>query len=200
MAESKMVSIKTLKPNEKNPRKISDAAFEKLCASIKRDPIFMELRPMIVDEKSVIIGGNQRFQAIKKLGKKEIPETWVKRVHGLTAEQRKRFIVIDNSPEGAAGYWDFDILQEEWQLPELQEMGFVFPEKIDVNKEWKGMPDFDQERQNEYKMITVRFLNKKDYHKFATLIGRKLTDETKTIWFPKQDFDENNREKEYVES
>jgi ParB family chromosome partitioning protein len=42
----------------------------------------------------------------------------------LTAEQRKRFVVVDNAPEGMAGEWDFEILEGDWDLPELGELGF----------------------------------------------------------------------------
>ena len=120
----KTIKLNTLKPNDRNPRKISDDALAKLCESIQRDPQFMELRPIIVDEDNVILGGNQRYAACLKLGKKEVPASWVKTASGLTPEQRKRFVVVDNAPEGMAGEWDIDILAADWELPELGELGF----------------------------------------------------------------------------
>lgn len=119
-----MVKLNTLKPNDRNPRKISDAALAKLCESIQRDPQFMDLRPIVVDEVNVILGGNQRYAACLKLGKTEVPASWVKRAVGLTPEQRKRFVVVDNAPEGMAGEWDIDLLKMDWELPELGDLGF----------------------------------------------------------------------------
>jgi hypothetical protein len=46
------VSLKPFKTNERNPRLITDVAFEKLCNSIERDPSFMELRPIVRDESN----------------------------------------------------------------------------------------------------------------------------------------------------
>ena len=120
----KTIKLNTLKPNDRNPRKISADALAKLCESIERDHQFMELRPIVVDEGNVILGGNQRYAACLKLGKKEVPASWVKCAVGLTAEQRKRFILVDNAPEGMAGDWDLELLKIDWALPELTDLGF----------------------------------------------------------------------------
>jgi hypothetical protein len=118
------MKLSALKPNTRNPRKISPEALGRLCASIERDPQFMELRPIIIDDDSIIIGGNQRYTACKKLGMKTIPESWVRKASGLTPEQRKRFIVVDNAPDGMAGEWDMDMLAEDWVVDELLDVGF----------------------------------------------------------------------------
>jgi hypothetical protein len=49
-----------------------------------------------VDENNIIIAGNQRYIALKKLGYKEVPDAWIKWCVGLTEEERKELIVIDN--------------------------------------------------------------------------------------------------------
>lgn len=118
--------IDSIHPYEKNPRRIDDAAMEKLCASITRDPEFMRLRPIVVDAQGAILGGNQRWKACKKIGMKELPDGWVVRADDLTDEQRKRFVLIDNME---AGEWDFGVLQENWDAGELQSMGFDFPDE-----------------------------------------------------------------------
>lgn len=61
------------------------------------------------------------------------------------------------------------------------------------------MPEFDQRAFKGYKMIVVRFLKKKDFDKFRELIGQKMTEKTKAIWFPPHDFDQNGRDIEYDE-
>jgi hypothetical protein len=121
---AKTVKLATLKPNPRNPRTITGEAFQRLCDSIKRDPQFMALRPIITDESGVILGGNQRYRACKHLGMETVPAEWVRVATGLTPEQRKRFVVLDNAPEGISGSFDWDMLAADWDLPELKEMGF----------------------------------------------------------------------------
>jgi hypothetical protein len=119
-----MIQLAKLKPNKRNPRKIADAAMVKLCESIERDPEFMVLRPIVVDEKMNILGGNQRYAACQNLGMKTVPGSWVKIASGLTPGQRKRFVLVDNAPEGMAGDWDLELLTADWEMPELGELGF----------------------------------------------------------------------------
>jgi hypothetical protein len=51
-------------------------------------------------------------------------------------------------------------------------------------KNWKGMPEFEQQDDLPYKKLYVTFRNEEDYQEFAKLIGQKLTPKTKTIWIP----------------
>lgn len=118
------MKLADIKPNTKNPRRISASALEKLKESIQRDPEFMALRPIVVDTDGMILGGNQRYRAIKELGMKDVPKGWIVKAENLTPEQRKRFILVDNAPEGMAGDWDWDVLQQDWEVPELEELGF----------------------------------------------------------------------------
>lgn len=83
----KRVKLSTLTLNDRNPRTIKTEAFNRLCESIKRDPEFMVLRPIVVDEKNVILGGNQRHRACVVLGMKDVPVQWVKVATGLTYDR-----------------------------------------------------------------------------------------------------------------
>ena len=118
------IKLSDIKPNPNNPRKISGEQLSKLRESLERDPEFMQLRPIVVDESGLILGGNQRYAGLKSLGYKEVPESWVVKADSLTEEQQKRFILVDNAPEGMAGEWDVDLLKAEWDLPELEDLGF----------------------------------------------------------------------------
>lgn len=74
-----VLPLPALHPNEgqveglpKNPRFIRDPKFKKLVKSIQDDPEMLELRELIVydtsDERGfVIIGGNMRYEALRKL-------------------------------------------------------------------------------------------------------------------------------------
>lgn len=58
------------------------------------------------------------------------------------------------------------------------------PEGDSPTSEWKGMPEFVQEKQEPYAKITVRFDNEEALQEFAKLIGQKLTNKTQSIWHP----------------
>jgi hypothetical protein len=49
---------------------------------------------------------------------------------------------------------------------------------------WKGMPEFKQENQAPYKTIYVHFEKPEDVEAFARLVGQRVMDSTKFIWYP----------------
>lgn len=110
--------------NPKNPRLIKDDRFKKLCQSIKEFPKMMALRPIIVDSEGLILGGNMRFKALKELGYKEVPDEWVKSDSELTEAEKQRFIIADNV---GFGEYDWEMLQNEWDIEELVEWGLDIP-------------------------------------------------------------------------
>ena len=121
------MKLHQIKPNPDNPRKIATEAMERLKESIRRDPEFMRLRPIVVDESGTILGGNQRHAAITALGMTEIPDDWVRRADDLTDEQRRRFVIVDNGPEGMSGEWDLELLAADWGDVGLEELGLEVP-------------------------------------------------------------------------
>lgn len=131
------MKITEIKPNDRNPRYIKDAKFEKLCNSITEFPQMMALRPIVVDNDGVILGGNMRFRALKKLGWTDIPDEWVKRAEDLTEEQKRRFIVEDNV---GFGEWDFDLLANEWNDVPLYDWGVDIPTGVVMDSD-----DFGEE-------------------------------------------------------
>jgi hypothetical protein len=128
------LSVQKIIPNSNNPRIIKDNKFIKLVASIREFPEMLELRPLIIDEDNMILGGNMRYKACLELGLKEIP---VKVAKGLTEEQKKQFVIKDNI---SFGDWEWDILANEWDSVELGAWG------MDV---WKNADDsfFDTDEQ-----------------------------------------------------
>tara|TARA_R110000803_G_scaffold25845_3_gene61716 strand:+ start:2714 stop:3292 length:579 start_codon:yes stop_codon:yes gene_type:complete len=111
------VKINVLKSNESNPRLIKEAKFKKLVKSIKEFPEMLELRPIVVDEQMVILGGNMRYKACQEVGLKEV---YIKVAKGLSDEQKKEFIVKDNV---GFGEWDWNLLGNEWNNIKLGEWG-----------------------------------------------------------------------------
>lgn len=59
----------------------------------------------------------------------------------------------------------------------------LFDMKSDENI-WEGMPEFIQEKQEPFNSIIIRFRNKEDMESFSKIVGQKLTNKTKSIWYP----------------
>jgi DNA modification methylase len=129
------MKLTEIKSNPNNPRVIKDHKFEKLKKSISEFPKMMELRPMVINEDNIVLGGNMRLKALKDLGYKEVPEEWVKRASDLTEEETRRFIIADNV---GFGEHDWEMLANEWNTEELEDWGlegFPFEEVTELEAE-----------------------------------------------------------------
>jgi ParB-like chromosome segregation protein Spo0J len=93
------VKLYKIKGNPLNPRVIKTDKFKKLVKSIQEFPEMLKLRPIVVDEDMMVLGGNMRLRASKDAGLKEV---WIEIAEGFTEEQKKEFIVKDN-----VGFGDF---------------------------------------------------------------------------------------------
>ena len=120
-----MIKLSSIKPNPNNPRIIRNEKFEKLKRSIEEFPEMMELRPIVVDETNTIIGGNMRFRALQELGKKEVPNNWIKKASELTEDQKKRFVITDNA---SFGEWEWEAIKSDWGLDFVADWGVDIPE------------------------------------------------------------------------
>ncbi len=119
--KTQTVKINEVKSNPNNPRIIKDDKFKKLVASIKELPQMLELRPIVVNEDMVVLGGNMRLKACKEAGLKEIP---IIKASELNEEQQRAFIIKDNV---GFGEWDWDALANEWDAEQLEEWGLDVP-------------------------------------------------------------------------
>lgn len=111
------VKISKVKGNPNNPRIIKNDKFKKLVKSIQEFPEMLKLRPIVVDEDMMVLGGNMRLKASKDAGLKEV---WIEVAEGLTEEQKKEFIVKDNV---GFGEWEWDMLANEWDSSQLEDWG-----------------------------------------------------------------------------
>ena len=51
-------------------------------------------------------------------------------------------------------------------------------------KEWKGMPEFIQNKKQPFAQIIFRFDSAEDLQEFSKLVGQKFTKKSKSAWFP----------------
>lgn len=68
------VKLSKIKPNKDNPRTIKQDKITKLVNSILELPKMLSIRPLVVDENMVVLGGNQRLQALKQISKMTIDD------------------------------------------------------------------------------------------------------------------------------
>jgi len=138
-----MIKLTTIKSNPNNPRVIRDEKFKKLVKSIEEFPKMMALRPMVVNEDMVVLGGNMRLKALKELGYKEVPDEWVKSAKDLTEDEIRRFIIADNV---GFGEHDWEMLANEWNVEELSDWGLDIPgfeiaEELEAEEDDFEVPD-----------------------------------------------------------
>ena len=115
------MDITLIKSNPNNPRVIRDAKFKQLVRSIQEFPEMLELRPIVVNEDMITLGGNMRLRACIEAGLTDVPVLIAK---GLTEEQQQEFIIKDNV---GFGEWDWDDLANNWDEANLKLWGLDFP-------------------------------------------------------------------------
>lgn len=112
------VQIKDLKEYQKNSRKISKEALEKLAKHIEQDGYHQRI---ICNQDFTIIGGHQRKKALIMAGfnKEDFIECLVPDKE-LSTEEIDRLNIRDNI---AFGEYDLDLLKANFTLPSLKEYG-----------------------------------------------------------------------------
>lgn len=128
-----------------NPRRISKKDFERLVTSIKING-FWEHRPLALEEKDgklVVLAGNQRLKAAKKLGLKQVPTILYT---DLSADERTDIILRDNINNGE---FDFDMpdVGNAFDGVDFDFIGLTLEEKPEkpAKKSKKGKPADDPE-------------------------------------------------------
>ena len=133
-----LIKISQVKSNPNNPRLIKNDKFKKLVKSVQDFPEMLELRPIVVDENMIVLGGNMRLKASKDAGLKEV---WIEVAEGLTEEQKKEFIVKDNV---GFGEWEWDMLANEWDSVQLAEWGLDVWQNEDDIEDIEEVIDFNE--------------------------------------------------------
>lgn len=117
-----ILPILEIRETPNNPRTIGVKDFERLKQSLKDFPEMMDVRAIVVDENSTILGGNMRYRALLDMGAKEAK---VAKVEGLTDSQKREFIIKDNLN---LGDWDFDKLGANFNPGDVAKWG------LDINR------------------------------------------------------------------
>jgi len=141
------MKLTKLKYNPDNPRRISPEQLDRLIKSIESLPKMMELRPIVYDPDTMhILGGNQRLAALRKMGKTEIPDNWVKSADEMTDKEKREFILRDNVQSGE---WDFGVLEENFADFDLDDIGIELPDGFGIDEPEITEDDYEQPEQIE---------------------------------------------------
>ena len=138
---AKTIKISEIKPNPNNPRVIKDDNFQKLVQSLKSFPEMSKVRPIVVNQDMIVLGGNMRLKAMKEAGWKEAPVEVV----DWDEQKQKEFIIKDNV---GFGEWDWQMIAADWDKDELNDWGLEVPawsKGLDVNSMDESELDMSEE-------------------------------------------------------
>lgn len=86
--KTEIVKLSQIQVNGANPRTISNEKFDKLINSILVLPKMLELRPIVVDNTFIALGGNMRYRALTAIERMTIDEL-AQRLSGLRDYNKK---------------------------------------------------------------------------------------------------------------
>ena len=69
--KTKVLPLSKIKANQQNPRVISESRLKKLINSLLVFPAMLSLRPIVIDDNNVILGGNMRQTALSRIWVKQ---------------------------------------------------------------------------------------------------------------------------------
>ena len=166
------VKTKDIHANENNPRILKDDKFKKLVKSIKDFPEMLEIRPIVVNNEMMVLGGNMRLRAIQEIGLKEVP---VIKAENLTEEQQREFLIKDNV---GFGEWDWDALANDWDYKELVDWALDVPKMLDPEQfgEDFSLADGDKEP---FQQMTFTLADEQATQIKNAIADIKLTEEYK---------------------
>ena len=98
--KTELVNLSQIELNAANPRIIKNDKFEKLINSLLDLPKMLDLRPIVVDNTMVALGGNMRYRALSAIADMSEDELR-ERLSGIRDFQKKTQAEQDNLVE----YW-----------------------------------------------------------------------------------------------
>jgi ParB-like chromosome segregation protein Spo0J len=107
---------------------IKDDKFFKLVKSIQEFPQMLDIRPIVVNDDMIVLGGNMRLKACKEAGIKEVS---IIMASDLTENQQREFIIKDNV---GFGEWDWEDLANNWDVNQLSNWGLDVPTFMDADE------------------------------------------------------------------
>lgn len=192
------VKLGDLKPWDQNPRTSSKAQAKRILASFEK---FGQPLPVCIGPDAELYDGHQRLSALLTIHGRDYEIEARQSSRPLTDDERRALVL---ALANATGSWNWEQLSG-WSTADLHQWGFDQEtlrgwnmdalnlremlngdaEPIDPMQEWEGMPEFEMEDKfDSFVSIKVHFATPQDLEDFAILINQKLTDKTKSTWYP----------------
>lgn len=176
-------SVKDLKTNFGNPRKISKKKKEELEKSLES---LGDFGLILIDENDNIIAGNQRVSILKE--KDENTKVLCKKLIGYTEAELRAINIKDNTH---AGEWDLDLLAD-WTSDLTVDLGIDAEElKKDITE--REIPQMELMHYEKYDYVMIVCNNELDYNNLVRNLGiegekvsiakRKIN--ARAIWYHK---------------
>ena len=121
-------NINDIYPNPANPRTITDEKFEQLVKSIREFPDMSMVRPIVINQDNMIIGGTMRYLAMKQLEFITVPCEKV----DWDEQKQKEFQIKDNLNYGV---WNWDDLANDFNQQDLEDWGMDLPKMNEIDEE-----------------------------------------------------------------
>ena len=176
---------------------LSEKNMEKLCRSIQKHGYFVPAFVWTSGEKHYILDATQRFHALQKMAEEgyEIPPIPYVSIEAADKKDAAEKLLQITSRYGEINPNTSFLSDLELEIDEIEiaipELNISVIKDFDANKEWTDMPEFEQEDKSGYQQLIINFLDGEAVNEFSELIGQKITEKTKSIWYPKQEKEEN---------
>jgi len=189
--------IESVIPYSNNPKDHPSEQVDRIASSIKN---YGWDQPIVVDGENEIIKGHGRLQAAKKLQLGQVPV--IKRTD-LTESEIRAARIADN--KAGESTWDIDLLGLEFELLDDSDFDLeltAFDEdeieafgidggnsELDAREEWEesGLAEYENEDKNAEYSFKINFATKEDLEAFGELVESTVTEDTTSIWYPKQE-------------
>tara|TARA_R110000868_G_scaffold69364_8_gene204362 strand:+ start:440 stop:1042 length:603 start_codon:yes stop_codon:yes gene_type:complete len=180
------IEILKLAEDPNNARFHNDVNIRAIKGSLAK---FGQQKPIVIDKNNVVIAGNGTLRAAMALGWTKLSAVRT----DLEGYQAMAYALADNKASELAS-WDLDVLNKslsqliKFDSYDFTELGFDIPDIgviQEIENQWEGMPEFDQQDKMSFRQIKVHFRDIIDVEEFEKLINQKITPKTKSIWHPK---------------
>ena len=143
----KTVKVSSLKPYERNPRKINDQAFARLVENIKKNGYHQRI---LATDDLRVIGGHQRIKALEAIGMTTVKVLTPDRA--IPDAQFRELLIKDNLPFGE---FDAEMLALDFSPEELLEWGMPEEWMPDTTEATEGLTDEDAVPEPPAEPVTV---------------------------------------------
>jgi len=178
------MKLAELMPAPYNPRRISDRALKALGKSVER---FGLVEPIVWNKQTGnVVGGHQRLKVLEEQGYTECDIVVV----DLSEVEEKALNLTLNNPEVQGEFTDLvsDIIDQiQLELPDAFADLLIDHIPISVDDalaEWESMPEYESKDVGPDRQLIVSFRNDDDVQAFAKLVDQKITDKTRSLWYP----------------